>query len=46
MTAARELSEENLKGFNSDINKRFFELTHGNDNNEKLGAIIGIGIVS
>jgi FKBP12-rapamycin complex-associated protein len=42
-TASRELSEENLVRFTNDINKRFFEWTHGNDNNEKLGAIIGIG---
>ncbi|CAO3647953.1 unnamed protein product [Mucor fragilis] len=41
-TASRELSEENLVRFTNDINKRFFDWTHGNDNNEKLGAIIGI----
>jgi hypothetical protein len=29
--------------FTSDINKRFLEWTHGNDNNEKLGAIMAIG---
>ncbi|KAG1057434.1 hypothetical protein G6F43_000742 [Rhizopus delemar] len=41
-TASRELSEENFVRFTNDINKRFFEWTHGNDNNEKLGAIVGI----
>ncbi|CAO3670524.1 unnamed protein product [Rhizopus microsporus] len=37
--AARELSEENFVRFTNDINKRFFDWTHGNDNNEKLGAM-------
>ncbi|KAI8981018.1 armadillo-type protein [Pilobolus umbonatus] len=41
-TASRELSEENQVRFTSDINKRIFELTHGSDTNEKLGAITAI----
>lgn len=42
-TAARELSDESLARFTNDINKRIAELTHGSDNNEKLGAIAAIG---
>ncbi|KAL1936471.1 hypothetical protein VTP01DRAFT_605 [Rhizomucor pusillus] len=41
-SAARELSDEKLARFTSDINKRISELMHGNDNNEKLGAITAI----
>ncbi|KAI7879884.1 FAT-domain-containing protein [Lichtheimia hyalospora FSU 10163] len=41
-TAARELSDESLGRFTNDINKRIAELTHGSDNNEKLGAIAAI----
>ncbi|KAI8344851.1 armadillo-type protein [Chlamydoabsidia padenii] len=41
-TASRELSDENLIRFTNDVNKRIFELAHGSDINEKLGAIIAI----
>ncbi|CAO3650716.1 unnamed protein product [Cunninghamella blakesleeana] len=41
-TALRELSDDNLIKFTSDVNKRIFELAHGSDINEKLGAIIAI----
>ncbi|ORZ13215.1 armadillo-type protein [Absidia repens] len=41
-TASRELSDENIIRFTNDVNKRIFELAHGSDINEKLGAIIAI----
>ncbi|KAI9272821.1 armadillo-type protein [Phascolomyces articulosus] len=41
-TASRELSDDHLTRFTTDINKRIAELTHGSDNNEKLGAIAAI----
>ncbi|KAI8098676.1 armadillo-type protein [Halteromyces radiatus] len=41
-TASRELSDENLIRLTNDVNKRIFELAHGSDNHEKLGAIIAI----
>ncbi|KAI9303923.1 armadillo-type protein [Cunninghamella echinulata] len=41
-TASRELSDDNLIKFTNDVNKRIFELAHGSDINEKLGAIIAI----
>ncbi|KAG0181763.1 phosphatidylinositol kinase- protein kinase tor1 [Apophysomyces sp. BC1034] len=40
--ASRELSDENLVRFTNNINKRLFEMSHGNDNNEKLGAILAV----
>ncbi|KAI8062483.1 armadillo-type protein [Gongronella butleri] len=41
-TAASELSDDTLIRLTNDINKRIFELAHGSDIHEKLGAIIAI----
>jgi len=44
ISVSREISGENFTKFINDVNRRIFALIQSNDNDEKIGGILAIGI--